>query len=349
MGKILIIDDENAVREELRDRIEVMGHDVDEAGSVEEALKCLNEIAYDCVLLDLGIPRNFEGPTSIHHGRTLLQRIVASQGAPPVLVITANGLNDHQLATDMFENGAKGFIAKPFAKQPIEEKITKQIESHRRGASSTGSQTKHSFKGGNLVRHEDRIELCGEEVGGKKGNALIRQILPHLARKNEKGNNIKASRGDLAAAIGGDVGEPAIGNAIKDFREKCILKLGCDSHDVIITHRSGGYQLADWITFQIGSEERVQTQAESDQITVMKELRRFKERTRRQISDRTGIPQARVKVALSKLDDAGKLNLKGSGKNARYFIHEMTVSCSGPTPPAVPTTKAGRGIAVSAQ
>ena len=323
MSKILIIDDEDAVREELRDRIEIMGHEVEEARYVDEALNSIKEIAYDCILLDLGIPKTFEGPNSIHHGRTLLQRIVSSQGAPPVLVITANGLNDHQLATDVFENGAKGFIAKPFDKQPVEEKIRKQLEIHHRKPSANGAETP-AFRGGNLVMHEDRIELCGEEVGGTKGNALIRQILPHLARKTKGDRYIKASRGEIAAAIKADVMDSAIANAIKDFREKCRMKLNCGPHDVIVTHRGGGYQLADWIAFQIGSEERVQTQAESDQIAVMKELRRFRQRTRRQISDRTGIPQLRIKTALSKLDDEGKLDLKGSGSNIQYFMRDVT-------------------------
>ena len=320
MCKILVIDDEGHVREELRDRIEGMDHEVEEASCVEEALKCLDQMEFGCVLLDLGIPRVFEGPTSIHHGRMLLQRIVAMPDAPPVLIVTANGLTGHQLATDVFESGAKGFIAKPCHNQPVEEKITKLLENHKK---TLPEPQKPKFQGGSLVKHVDRIELCGEEVGGTRGNALIRQILPHLARKS-KNRYIRASRGDIASAIGADVMESAVGNAIKDFREKCTLKLGCGPHDVIVTHRGGGYQLADWITFQIGSEETVQTQAESDQISVLKELQRFRERTRRQISDRIGVPQARVKMALSKLDDEGKVGLKGTGSSAQYFIRDAT-------------------------
>lgn len=219
----------------------------------------------------------------------------------------------------MFENGAKGFIAKPCHNQPVEEKIRKQLETHNR---PSAERQKSTFRGGTLVMHEDRIELCGEEVGGTKGNALIRRILPHLARKSNGNRYIKASRGEIASAINADIMESAVANAIKDFREKCTLKIGSDTHDVIVTHRSGGYQLADWITFQIGSEEKVQTQAESDQIVVLKELRRFGERTRRQISDRIGVPQARVKMALSKLDDEGKVGLKGTGSSARYCTRD---------------------------
>ena len=86
-------------------------------------------------------------------------------------------------------------------------------EIHHRKPSESGAEIP-AFRGGNLVMHEDRIELCGEEVGGTKGNALIRQILPHLARKTKGDRYIKASRGEIAAAIKADVMDSAIANAI---------------------------------------------------------------------------------------------------------------------------------------
>jgi DNA-binding response OmpR family regulator len=319
MSKILIIDDEVSVREALRDRIESMGHEVEEASYGEEALKLVGEMAYDCILLDLGIPHRFEGPSNIHHGKNLLQRLVAMQGAPPVIVITANGLNDWQLASEMQDIGAEAFIGKPFDDHRIEERIRSALETMRSGASVDDAR-RAPFTGGNIVMHDDRIELCGEEVGGIRGDALIRQILPNLARKNGLEHYIISSRKELASAIGTQISEAAIASAIKDFREKCTAKLGCGPHDVILTNRSGGYQLAKTIVYQIGTEERVGTQAEQDRATILKELRRFKTRTRRQISDRTSMPVARVKAALSALDDESLLTLKGTGANAVYSL-----------------------------
>lgn len=336
MAKILIIDDEDDVRAELRDRIEVMGHSVEEAGCVDDAFKLASEIAYDCVLLDLRIPRSYGKPLSIHHGRNLLQRIVAMTGAPPVIVITANGLTDHQLATDMFENGAKGFIAKPFDKEPVEEKITKQITAHHASAAADRGVKTALFQGGNLVMHEDRIELCGRVVGGTKGNALIRQILEHLSREGGNGRRISAQGKTLADAIGRGVGERDVASAIQGFRQRCRMEFGCQRDDVIVTHRTIGYQLADWIVFQLGSDERPQTQADQDQAAVMKELRRFKTRTRRQMADRLGISQVRVKVALSRLDDAKVIDHTGGGHGAVHFIREAAVA-----PPAASARSIG--------
>ena len=123
MKRILIIDDQEDVRAELRDRIESMNHESEEAASQDEAIRKLEDLAYDCVLLDLSIPLKNDGVTRIDHGRNLLQRIVAMPSAPPVIVITSHGLNGHKLAVEMINLGAATFVGKPFEDDPVEPKI----------------------------------------------------------------------------------------------------------------------------------------------------------------------------------------------------------------------------------
>ena len=136
MNRILIIDDQEDVRAELRERIASMNHESDEASSQEEAIRKLGELAYDCVLLDLAIPLKSEGITRIEHGRNLLLRIVAMNSAPPVIVITSNGLNGHKLAVEMIHLGAVSFVGKPFDDDPIEPKI--QMVLDRKGGRGCG-------------------------------------------------------------------------------------------------------------------------------------------------------------------------------------------------------------------
>jgi len=319
MARILIIDDVQSIRAELRDRIESMGHDVDEAGFVDEALKCVQEMAYDCILLDLEIPRSFEGPTSTNYGQTLLHRIVGLTNAP-VLVITGKGLDGWQLATSVLENGAKGFIPKPFKDQTLEEKIRFHLNKRQHEVPLI-RPTEEPFSGGELVLHEDRIELCGIKVGGTRGNALIRQILTQLSRKNSADRYIKASGKELAQAIGRNATAPSITAAIAEFREKCSNKLVCDTQDVIVTD-SRGYHLCDKIVFRHGSEGRAQTQPDADQGAILRAIRTANAMTSRQIANLAGIPLPRVKSALSKLGDEKKVSLNGSGANAVYSIRE---------------------------
>jgi hypothetical protein len=78
--------------------------------------------------------------------------------------------------------------------------------------------------------------------------------------------------------------------------------------------------MADWIVFKLGSEETIGTQADKDKSTVLREIRKFKKRTTRQIYERTDLTMDRVKTALSKLDDEGVITLKGVGSNAAWSL-----------------------------
>lgn len=93
MSKILIVDDEEDVREELKDRVSSMGHEHDDCASQEEARRLLEKGRYDLEVLDLAIPVKYEGVARVEHGKNLLQRIVSGESPPPVIVVTANGLD----------------------------------------------------------------------------------------------------------------------------------------------------------------------------------------------------------------------------------------------------------------
>lgn len=76
--------------------------------------------------------------------------------------------------------------------------------------------------------------------------------------------------------------------------------------------------IADWIEVRIGREQGIKTQLEQDRDAVLHQIKRHGERTRRQISDVTGIPVLRVKSALSALEQDRVIALCGSGSNAAY-------------------------------
>ena len=59
----LVIDDHEAVREEVRENLDSLGHTCAMAGSREEALACLGAASFDYVLLDLEIPTRYGRPT----------------------------------------------------------------------------------------------------------------------------------------------------------------------------------------------------------------------------------------------------------------------------------------------
>src|ERR1022692_4601414 len=55
-GKVLIVDDESAIRRALHNTLHGMGFDVDDASSGEAALDLVGEAGYDVILLDINMP-----------------------------------------------------------------------------------------------------------------------------------------------------------------------------------------------------------------------------------------------------------------------------------------------------
>jgi DNA-binding response OmpR family regulator len=324
MKRILIIDDQEDVRAELRDRIESMNHESEEAASQDEAIRKLEDLAYDCVLLDLSIPLKNDGVTRIDHGRNLLQRIVAMPSAPPVIVITSHGLNGHKLAVEMINLGAATFVGKPFEDDPVEPKI--QMVLDRKGDNgATAQKSDKAFSGGVLVLNDDGIELCGVTVGGVRGNAIIRRVVEMLAQKTG-GKFRKASAQTLADALPTSVTPPTVTSAINEFRSQCTEKLAaahikCGKNDVILTVKGGGYQFAPGIEVRVGNEETPALQVDQDCELLLKQFRRRNKMTVKQVRDSVEIPATRVKTALAKLAGQKAIEIvSGSGSTTTYML-----------------------------
>jgi two-component system response regulator MprA len=106
--KILVVDDERAVRESLRRALELEGYHVDLAEDGEEALARLGgseEDDADAVILDVLMPGI--------DGLEVCRRLRAEQNAVPVLMLTARAEVDSRVAG--LDAGADDYLPKPFA------------------------------------------------------------------------------------------------------------------------------------------------------------------------------------------------------------------------------------------
>jgi two-component system, OmpR family, response regulator MprA len=106
--KILVVDDERAVRESLRRALELEGYTVDLAGDGEEALERLGgseEDAADAVILDVLMPGI--------DGLEVCRRLRSDGNAVPVLMLTARAEVDSRVAG--LDAGADDYLPKPFA------------------------------------------------------------------------------------------------------------------------------------------------------------------------------------------------------------------------------------------
>jgi two-component system, OmpR family, response regulator MprA len=103
--KILVVDDERAVRESLRRALELEGYHVELAADGEEALDRLSAAPADAAILDVLMPGI--------DGLEVCRRLRADGNAVPVLMLTARAEVDSRVAG--LDAGADDYLPKPFA------------------------------------------------------------------------------------------------------------------------------------------------------------------------------------------------------------------------------------------
>ncbi|MBB3953695.1 response regulator [Novosphingobium sediminicola] len=102
LAKILVVDDEMAIRRLLRGSLSRAGMDVVEAANAREALAALDIDKPDLVLLDLGLPDR--------DGQELIGPVKASRAA--LLVVSARDATAQKVAA--LDLGADDYVTKPF-------------------------------------------------------------------------------------------------------------------------------------------------------------------------------------------------------------------------------------------
>ena len=99
--KILIADDEKAMRIMLAEALKFDDHEIDIVKNGIEAIHLLNRKTYDLVITDYMMPEM--------DGLELTQRIKSKQPTTPILIITASSPTP-----DLLKSGAAACIKKPF-------------------------------------------------------------------------------------------------------------------------------------------------------------------------------------------------------------------------------------------
>src|SRR4030095_4543522 len=106
--KILIIDDDTHIQFTLRKRLTSKGFECTTAGSVANGLEKFRKSRPDLVLLDLGFP----GPSGTAFLENVKEGLPSEAKIPPILVLSC--YNDKEIVELVLNEGAVGFIAKPY-------------------------------------------------------------------------------------------------------------------------------------------------------------------------------------------------------------------------------------------
>lgn len=115
--KILLADDEEALRELLREQLSAQGYTIDEAQDGVEAVEKLQQHSYHLAILDINMPRK-TGLDVLRHIRE--QNL-------PVRVIMLTGRLGFSVGSESMLLGADEYITKPFDLDYLEMAIKKVL------------------------------------------------------------------------------------------------------------------------------------------------------------------------------------------------------------------------------
>src|SRR5438270_4130598 len=107
--RILVIDDETAIREAIKMTLEYEGYKVDESRSGQDGLDRAGKTPYDAILLDIKMP--------VLDGIEVLENLKEQKIASPVIMVSGHG--DVHTAVECTKRGAYDFLEKPLNREKL--------------------------------------------------------------------------------------------------------------------------------------------------------------------------------------------------------------------------------------
>jgi two-component system nitrogen regulation response regulator NtrX len=157
--RILVIDDESAIRDSLRMTLQYEGYECIGAATGQEGLALVEREAFDLVLLDVKMPGM--------DGMEVLARLHASNDALPIIMMSAHGTPS--TAVDAIRRGALDFLEKPFeSTERLRVTIQNALEQARL------RDENRSLKKAVEVRHQ----MIGDSAALKQVMAAVARAAP---------------------------------------------------------------------------------------------------------------------------------------------------------------------------
>jgi DNA-binding NtrC family response regulator len=160
-GSILVVDDEEIMRDVLETLLSAEGYRVDLARTGEEGLECYGRKPYDVALLDVSMPGM--------GGLRALEEILKADAEAVVLMVTAYATFDTAIAA--WERGAAGCIRKPFQNELILERVADGIRRRRK------EEERQTLRRA-LSRNADRGGIVGRSERMQAVFRLVDQVAP---------------------------------------------------------------------------------------------------------------------------------------------------------------------------
>lgn len=117
MAKLLIVDDEIKIREVVKEYALINGYEVDEASDGVEALALIEAQQYDCVILDIMMPKL--------DGFSACKQIKKDKNIPVIMLSARQEEYDKLFCFDL---GVDDYVVKPFSPKELMARIKVVIE-----------------------------------------------------------------------------------------------------------------------------------------------------------------------------------------------------------------------------
>lgn len=152
MRKILIVDDEEKIRELIRMNLELAGYKCDEAEDGEIALEKLNKFSPDLALLDIMLPKK--------NGYEIAQSFI-KQNVPIIFLTAKDSVTDKVKGLKL---GADDYIVKPFESMELLARI--EVVLRRAGKFSDIFEYRNikvDFAKREVFKNNEKIEMTAQE------------------------------------------------------------------------------------------------------------------------------------------------------------------------------------------
>ncbi len=111
--KLLLVEDEKDLLNAYQKGLKAEGYGIDAAASAEDALDLLSYNQYDCIVLDLNLPKM--------SGMKLLEKIREQDDQVKIMIVSALHTVDHRI--EGLDKGANDYLIKPFDFQELKARL----------------------------------------------------------------------------------------------------------------------------------------------------------------------------------------------------------------------------------
>ncbi|MBP1736526.1 MAG: Response regulator consisting of a CheY-like receiver domain and a winged-helix DNA-binding domain [Oscillospiraceae bacterium] len=222
MHRILIVDNEEKLRQAIVKYARFQGYETVEAADGLEAVRLCRTQRFDLILLDVMMPR-MDGVTACREIRKLCNT--------PVLILTARGEEYDRIAG--FEAGADDYVVKPFFPHELMLRMAVILKrAHRGGAESQNvcvGGLNLSYTGRWLTVDGARVSLTGKEFD------LLAYLVAH--------SGVVLTRQEIIESVWGS--ETESGTRSLDTHIKQLRRALGPYHQYIVTLRGVGYRFEE--------------------------------------------------------------------------------------------------------